>query len=99
MQFGFLEFADIIQVSAQPVTPSSGITEATGAAFLPASAYCWFTGQAVPITMSPDLKPWISSVYTAQYLSIIVDCCFRRSTAASSCSVVSSRSEEHTSEP
>ena len=52
---------DIIQVSAQPVTPSDGITAATGT--LPAAAvYCRFTGQAVPITMSPALKPSISSV-------------------------------------
>src|SRR6266508_1134934 len=64
MQLGCWAFEDIIHVSAQPVTPSEGITDSTGTF----STYCWFTGHAVPMTMSPDSKPSISSVYTAQYL-------------------------------
>src|SRR3989337_2767570 len=86
MQLGFWAFDDIIHVSAQPVTPSEGITDATGT-FV---TYCWFTGHAVPITMSPDSNPSISSVYTAQYLLIIPAWVFSSSTEASRCSWVSS---------
>ena len=61
MQFGCWAWLDIIHVSAQPVTPSDGITKSTGT--LPAAAMYWrFTGHAVPITMSPRLNPSISSV-------------------------------------
>jgi len=58
MQFGCGALDDIIQVSAQPVTPSTGVTLSTGTPV----TYCWFTGHAVPITMSPLSKPSISSV-------------------------------------
>src|SRR5436309_586435 len=59
MQFGCGAFAEIIHVSAQPVAPSEGITESTGAS---ASAYDRLMGQAVPTTMLPFTNPSISSV-------------------------------------
>src|SRR5438445_199198 len=66
MQFGCWAWVDIIHVSAQPVTPSLGITEATGT--FSAAVYCRFTGHAVPIPMSPDLKPSITSAYCGNSL-------------------------------
>src|ERR1051325_11015651 len=89
MQTGWGAWDDIIHVAAQPVTPSDGITEETGT--LPSATRTdWFTGHAVPITMSPFSNPSISSVYTAQYLLIIGFCCFSSVIAASNCGCVSS---------
>jgi hypothetical protein len=61
MQMGCCAFDDTIHVSAHPVTPSVGVTEATGT-FPSDSNRFWFTGHAVPITMSWDSNPSISSV-------------------------------------
>src|SRR5215217_7253622 len=61
MQIGCSACDDIIHVSAHPVTPSDGVTEATET--LPSDRMrFWFTGHAVPATMSPDSNPSISSV-------------------------------------
>src|SRR3989449_1873527 len=91
MQLGCWAWDDIIQVSAQPVTPSEGTTLSTG--FPSASSRLRLMGHAVPATSEPSEKPSISSVYSDQYLLISGFCCFSRSTAA-----FSWRSEEHTSE-
>ena len=61
MQLGFGAFAEIIHVSAQPVTPSDGITAAALAASGP-FVYVRFTGHAVPTTIEPSTNPSISSV-------------------------------------
>src|SRR6476619_5372477 len=87
MQFGCAACEEIIHVSAQPVTPSDGMTAATGAS---AFAYVRLTGQAVPTSMEPSTKPSISSVYAAQYFVMSGFCAFSRFTAASSCALVSS---------
>src|SRR5262245_9674381 len=76
MQFGCLAWADIIHVSAQPVTPSDGTTASTG--WLSASNVCRVTGQAVPTTTSPDENGCVSSPTAPQYLAIIPCCCCRR---------------------
>src|SRR5438067_11797425 len=88
MQFGCLACEDIIHVSAHPVTPSFGTTAATGT--LSASNTCWFTGQAVPTTMSPDLNGPVSSPTSDQYLATLGCCFWSRSTAALNWSSVSS---------
>src|ERR1051325_10899300 len=84
MQWGCCAWLDIIQVSAQPVTPSDGTTDATGT-LLSSSMYCWFTGHAVPITMSPVSNPSTSSEYTDQYFETSPACTFRSATAAWNC--------------
>ena len=88
MQLGFGAFEDIIHVSAHPVAPSSGMTASIG--FLSACSTLTWYGHAVPTARSPDAKPSISSEYAAQYRPTMDDCCLSSSTAASSCSVVSS---------
>ena len=89
MQLGCGAFDDIIHVSAQPVTPSEGVTDATFT--LPSEIRTfWFAGHAVPATMSPDSNASTSSDHTFQYLLTRPFCCFSRLIAASSWSDVSS---------
>src|SRR5258705_2501441 len=84
MQFGCLAFAEIIQVSDQPVAPSLGLVNWT--VFVPEAlmTLAWYC-QAVPIVMSPLVKPSISSWAVPQYLPINAFCWTRRSLAAASC--------------
>ena len=73
--------AEIIQVSAHPVTPSLGMTAAAGAESL---VYVRLIGHAVPATIDLLLKPSISSVYSAQYFASNGFWACSRLTAASS---------------
>src|SRR4029453_10767984 len=59
MQLGCGALAEIIQVSAQPVTPSEGTTASTGAS---SSARLRLNGHAPPTSIEPSTKPSISSV-------------------------------------
>src|SRR5205085_12139551 len=89
MQIGCCACEDIIHVSAQPVTPSEGVVDATGT-FPSETSRFWLTGHAVPMSMSPDSKPSISSEYRAHGLLTMPACCFKRFTAASNWSCESS---------
>src|SRR5258706_2467625 len=83
MRFGCLAVAEIIQVSDHPVAPSLGFVNLTG---LPPGAFrtlAWYC-QAVPIAMSPFVKPSISSWAVPQYLLTSAFCWSRRSFAAAS---------------
>src|SRR5207248_3037037 len=84
MQFGCLALDEIIQVSDQPVAPSLGFVNWTGlpppGAFRTFAWYC----QAVPIAMSPLVKPSISSWAVPQYLPMSDFCWTSRSFAAAS---------------
>src|ERR1700686_4891663 len=88
MQLGCWACEEIIQVSAHPVAPSEGTTEATGL-FSLFRKLTWY-GQAVPITMSPLLNGSVSSVVADQYFLIRGACTLSSAMAASSCVVVSS---------
>ena len=66
MQLGCLAWADIIQVSAQPVMPSLGTVEFTFTPE-PRRVLTWY-GQVVPMIVEPFVKLSISSVYAAQNL-------------------------------
>src|SRR3982074_2093479 len=87
-QLGCLECAESIQVSAQPVAPSTGISSLT--ATFAASRLLVIAGQAAPITASPFLKSSTSSATPVQYFFTSGRCCLSRLTAAPSCSSVSS---------
>src|SRR5450432_4775008 len=88
MQFGCCAWADIIQVSAQPVMPSVGTTAST---LTPAAlrVLTWY-GQVVPMTVEALVKLVISSLYTDQYLATHGCWALSRATAASNWGWVSS---------
>ena len=60
MQFGFLAFEEIIQVSDQPVEPSFGSIASTGT--FSASSTFTITCQVVPTTLSPPVNAAICFV-------------------------------------
>src|SRR4029079_8871646 len=84
MQFGCLDLEEIIQVSDHPVAPSLGLVNWT--VFVPEAliTFAWYC-QAVPIAMSPFVKPSISSWAVPQYLPTRAFCWSSRSFAAASC--------------
>src|SRR5213593_420015 len=88
MQFGCAAFDEIIHVSDQPVAPSLGLVNLT--VFVPPAlmTLAWYC-QAVPIVMSPLVKPSISSWAVPQYLPISAFCWTSRSLAAASCAASS----------
>src|SRR6476659_5974297 len=83
MQFGWAALDEIIHVSDQPVAPSLGLTTATGLPPAALIALAWYC-HAVPIAMSPFVKPSISSAAVPQYLPIRPFCVLSRATAAAS---------------
>ena len=54
MQFGWAASLEIIQVSDQPVAPSAGLIESTGASSA-TRLLTWYC-QVVPMVMSPAAK-------------------------------------------
>ncbi len=77
-----------IQVSAQPVAPSLGISSPIGKCAA-LSALTWY-GQPAPTTALPFLKSKISWEARSQYFSISGRCPASRFTAAWNCGWVSS---------
>src|SRR5438034_7548027 len=87
-QFGCLAFDESIHVSSQPVTPSFGVTNATGA--FAAFSWLYWYGQEAPIVEPPFLKRSIWSEATPQYFFTSGRCCFNRLTVASNWVLLSS---------
>src|SRR5262249_28785232 len=87
-QLGCGAFVASIHVSAQPVAPSVGIVDATGA---PSSrrTLSWY-GHAAPTMASPFLNIEISCDARPQYFLIRGRCCFSRLIAALNCCSFSS---------
>src|SRR3954470_1563022 len=83
MQLGCFALDEIIQVSDHPVAPSLGLVNCT--VFVPEAliTFAWYC-QAVPIAISPLVKPSISSWAVPQYLPTRAFCWTRRSLAAAS---------------
>src|SRR6266487_2837216 len=80
MQFGCFALDEIIQVSDQPVEPSFGRIAFTGT-LLASSVFAWYC-QAVPTSVLPLVKDWISFVASVQYSPATPRCFLSRSTAA-----------------
>ena len=77
-----------IQVSAQPVAPSAGISSLAGN--FAASRVLAAIGQAAATTASPLRNRSTTSDESAQYFLISGFCALSSATAASSCGIVSS---------
>src|SRR6266704_4850262 len=87
-QLGCGALAAIIQVSAQPVAPSLGITEPIGK-FVPSRALTWY-GQPAPTVASPFLNSDISWEARPQYFLLSGRCPASSCTAAWNWGCVSS---------
>src|SRR5512138_2111102 len=87
-QFGCFAFDDSIHVSAQPVTPSFGITEETGT-LSALSVLTWY-GHDAPMVEPPFLNRSIWSDASAQYFLTSGRWDLSSVTVASSCAFVSS---------
>ena len=83
MQFGCFDVDAIIQVSDQPVEPSSGSVASTGTgSFAPCSWLTWYC-QVVPAVLSALVNDWICFAASLQYSPTIFFCSLSRLTAAS----------------
>src|SRR6266550_2005013 len=83
MQFGCFALDEIIHVSDQPVAPSLGFVNLTVLVPEALMTFAWYC-QAVPIVMSPLVKPSISSWAVPQYLPINPFCWTSSALAAAS---------------